>query len=131
VSEAGIDRFTLGGVAGCVGAVAIEHAHAFAVAFVVALHFECASVGELVRECRCVPRAGPGPVTIFVAARETVERCEKSGAECRFPRFVRAVDHIEVGIEVERAVREFPEAVDTEALQFHGAISVPSNAASA
>jgi hypothetical protein len=116
VREAGVDTLAVGCFARCVGTVAIEHAHALAVAFEIALHLVRASVGELVRERRRIARSGPGPIAVFLSAREAVERCEKRGAESRFAGFVRTVDHVEVRIEIERPVRKFPEALDTEAL---------------
>ncbi len=87
-----------------------------------------APVRERIRQAGRVRGAEPRPPGVSLAA-DAVERRDDRGGERRLAGLVRPVDHDESGLERKRAAGEFAEAVDLERDQPHGAISLPSNAA--
>jgi hypothetical protein len=112
-------------------AVRVVGADAFCVAVELALDLERAAVGEHVFERGRETRARPRPPALAFAAAQAVERCDERRRQRRFARFVRTGDDVDARREFERAIDEPPEALDAQTPQDHGAMSVPSNAASA
>ena len=107
-------------------AVAVVDARGFRI--VVTRDFDFATVGERVRERRYERAAVPGPPE-FLASLEPVERGRDRRAKRRFAALVLTEDHVESRPEREPPVAQSPESRDAQRSQDHGAISVPSNAA--
>ena len=112
-------------------AVCIVHAHALGIAFEVALDFKFASVGERVAQRGRKARARPRPPVVFPPSFESVQGREKGGRHSRFSGFVGTVHDVDAWIEGRRPVAQPPESLDPQFDEFHGAMSAPSNAASA